>query len=46
MRKVCVITVAFVWPGVYRLAYPPPLYPKEATLDAFRLAIRRGSMPR
>ncbi len=38
--------VTALLPPKYRLAYPPPLYPKEATLDAFRLAIRRGSMLR
>ena len=38
--------VTALLPPKYRLAYPPPLFPKEPTLDAFRLAIRRGSMLR
>jgi sn-glycerol 3-phosphate transport system permease protein len=33
-------------PPKYRFAYPPALWPKEATLAGFRLAIRRGSMLR
>ncbi|MFM2071650.1 MAG: hypothetical protein RLZZ623_1913, partial [Actinomycetota bacterium] len=33
-------------PSKYRLAYPPPLYPKDPTFSAFSLAIRRGSMIR
>ena len=33
-------------PLKYRLAYPPPLYPKDPTLNAFSLAIRQGSMIR
>jgi sn-glycerol 3-phosphate transport system permease protein len=33
-------------PQRYRFAYPPALWPKEVTLDAFRLAIRRGSLLR
>ncbi len=33
-------------PVKYRLAYPPPLYPKDPTLSAFSLAISRGSMIR
>ncbi len=38
--------VAALLPPKYRLAYPQPLYPKDATLAAFMLAIRRGSMLR
>ena len=33
-------------PPKYRFAFPPPLWPKQATLAAFELAIRRGSLLR
>ena len=38
--------VAALLPPKFRLAYPPPLYPKEPTFSAFTLAIRRGSLLR